>query len=323
MILDFNRLLGVCTAAAMLSGCGALPFDSAQGKLAPGDASFVVPGAMPQSQTIAAQSPHTRSWVLPDAKKSELLYVSNFYGNDVLVYSYPAGQPVGMVAGITEAQGECTSRKSNGNWWVVATGANEVLEYAHGGTTPISTLSVTAGQPAACAVDPKTGDLAVTIISGDEVVVYRHGSGAGTTYMAPISPFFCSYDDKGNLFVDGSGEVPLAELPKGGSAFESIALNQAIEFAGGVQWHDNLLAIGDQETSNIYQFIISGSSGMREGTTSLAGGDAAGFWIQKHDVLAPASGDVGIWQYPAGGSPIKTIDSNLYGPIDVVVSVAK
>jgi hypothetical protein len=304
---DFCRFaIGACTAVAMLAGCsGGSPLGSA-----------------PIQENAAARQ-GGRSWMAPEAKKNDLLYVSDFYGNDVLVFSYPGGAPVGTLTGISEAQGVCTSNKSKGNWWVVATGANEILEFAHGGTTPIATLNVTAGQPAGCAVDPTTRSLAVTILSSNEVVVYKKGSGPGTPYVTPIAPFFCGYDNQGDLFVDGSGPVPLVELPKGGSSFESITLDQTIEFSGGVAWDGTYLAIGDQETSNIYRFAISGSSGTEVGATPLDGGDAGGFWIHKRNVIAPQTDAVGIWRYPAGGSPTKLITGGFEDPIGVTISVAK
>ena len=73
----------------------------------------------------------------PEAKKSDLTYISNFYSSDILAFTYPGGKYVGTISGVTDAQGECTSKTSDGNWWVVASGADEVLEYAHGGTTPL------------------------------------------------------------------------------------------------------------------------------------------------------------------------------------------
>ena len=241
----------------------------------------------------------------------------------MLAYSFPAGQLVGTISGISSAQGECTSKKSHGKWWVVATGSNQVLEFAHGGTTPIATINISAGVPASCAVDNGTGNLAVTMINNDNVVVYARGSGSGTTYAAPFQPFFSGYDSKGNLFVDGSGQTPLAELAKGGSAFIPISTDQTIVFSGGVQWDGHYLAVGDQETSDVYRFNVSGSSATLVGTTPLNGGNAGGFWIQKHRLVTSQSGDVDLWKYPAGGSPVKQIAGGFYGPLSMMVSTAK
>jgi hypothetical protein len=279
-------------------------------------------GLLPLRAAGAHASP-ARSWMLPNAKRNSLLYVADFYGNEVLAYTFPAGQLVGTIAGISSAQGECTSKKSHGNWWVVATGSNQVFEFAHGGTAPIATININAGVPASCAVDAKTGNLAVTMINNDYVVVYGGGSGSGTTYTAPFQPFFSSYDSRGNLFVDGSGQTPLAEFPKGGSAFIPISTDQTIIFSGGVQWDGQYLAVGDQETSDVYRFAVSGSSATLVGTTALNGGSAGGFWIQKHRLVTSQSGDIDLWKYPAGGSPIKQITGGFYGPLSTMVSTSK
>lgn len=263
------------------------------------------------------------SWMSPAAKHSDLLYVSDIYESAVLAFSYPAGTLVGTISGISEAQGECTSPKSHGNWWVVATGTNTLYEYAHGGTTPLATINVSYGQPAACAVNPKSGSVAVTLVSTDDVVIYQNGSGGGTKYPSPISPFFCAYDAHGNLWVDGSGPVSLVELPKDGNTFEQISLNQTIVFPGNVLWHDKLIDVGDQETATLYRFAISGSSGSLQGSTAIDGGGAGGFWIQMHTVIAPESGNVGFWKYPAGGEPTKTITGYFEEPADTIVSTAK
>ncbi|MGA8575525.1 MAG: hypothetical protein WB609_07555 [Candidatus Cybelea sp.] len=300
---------GISIAAAILAGCGGSPNPAG------------IPGTAAQTSASVAQERHGGSWMLRRARSQKILYVSYFYGNDVLAYSFPGGQPVGMVTGIPEAQGECTSSASGGNWWVVATGANEVLEYAHAGTSAIATLNISGGTPAACAVDPTTGNLAVTIITTNQVVVFKNGAGPGTTYTTPFQPFFCGYDNRGNLYVDGSGVTPLARLRKGRSTFEPITVDQTIEFAGNVQWHGGYLAVGDQETSNIYQFAINGTAATKAGTTTLDGGDAAGFWIQNHDVIALQGGNVGIWSYPAGGPPVDTIAAGFYGSIDATVSL--
>jgi hypothetical protein len=262
--------------------------------------------------------------MLPAAKRNKLLYVSYFYGNDVLAYTYPGGQNVGTITGVPEAQGECTSSESGGNWWVVATGSNEVFEFAHGGTTPIFTLNTMDNQPGSCAVDPTTGNVAVTILTKSEVIIYKSGSIDGTPYTAPFDPFFCAYDPKGNLYIDGSGNgTSIARLRDGAASFDTITANQTIIFPGGVQWHAGLLAVGDQDASTVYQFKIRGTTGTLEGTTPLDGGGAGGFWIQQNQIIAEDAGNIGIWNYPAGGSPVQTIDAGFYGSIDAMVSSPK
>jgi hypothetical protein len=202
--------LRVCAAAALLAGCGG------------GGGSQL--SANPVQQNLAltdrGAGAHTapgRSWMAPDAKKHDLLYISNFYNSNILVFTYPGGKNVGTISS-DEPQGECTSKTSNGNWWAVASGDEEILEYAHGGTSPISTLSENVGEPAGCAIDPTTGNLAVTLLGTGDVVIFTGGSGTGTTIADDLSStYFAAYDDKGDLFVDGitpSDAVGVVELHK-------------------------------------------------------------------------------------------------------------
>ncbi|MGA9018529.1 MAG: hypothetical protein WB438_06320 [Candidatus Cybelea sp.] len=269
-----------------------------------------------------------RPWMAPEAKKSDLAYISNFYNSTILAFTYPRGKYVGSISS-DDPQGLCAA--TTGNWWVVASGSAEVSEYAHGGTTPLKTLSVTGGEPAGCTVDPTTGNLAVTLLGAGDVVVFTGGSGSGTTIADDLSSsYFDGYDDEGDLFVDGitpSDTYGVVELPKGGSMFEAITLSHTLEFPGGIQGYGNYLAVGDQGTSDIYHFAIHGTKGKEIGVTHLTGGDGGGFWIQKPDVVAIDAGSgseiAAIWKYPAGGSPIRIFQGSFDLPIGVTVSVAK
>ncbi len=300
----FARIAAVTFAAVTLAACSQ------------GAAAVSTP---PLGTAPSLHALHGGSWMLRDAKRRDLLYVSEFYDDEVLVYSYPRGGLVGTITGVSEPQGMCGAPKS-GTWWVVATGSSQVFEYEHGGSSPIATIDITEGTPASCAVDPKTGNLAVTIITNDDVVVFPKGSGSGTTYIAPFQPFFSTYDDRSDLFVDGSGTTNVAELPKGSGTFEPIALDQTIIFQGGLQWSRGLLAVGDQDAAAVYRFSIGASTGTLQGTTALQNGDPTGFWIEGGKLIGPASGDEGIWKYPAGGAARRTVGSGFYGPTADLVS---
>ncbi|HEY1883778.1 MAG TPA: hypothetical protein VGG51_12135 [Candidatus Cybelea sp.] len=314
------RRLGLFVAGAMLAGCGAL-------RPAQGDMQLPTAGseAMRRTPAIAAHAGR-RSWMAPDAKKHDLLYISNFYSSTVLVFTYPGGKLAGELTPITDPQGECTSKTSHGNWWVVASGADEIMEYAHGGTSPISTLSEDIGEPAYCAVDPTTGNLAVTILGAGDIVVFAYGSGSGTTISDGLtSSGGDAYDDRGDLFVDGltpSNRFALLELPKGGRSFEAITLHPNI--LGTFQWHDNYLAV--YGGGGIYHFAIHGMKGKEVGFTPLRGGsDLTEFCIQEGHVAAADAGNENaqMWKYPAGGPVLKTLQGSFDGPAGAAVSVAK
>jgi hypothetical protein len=282
------------------------------------------------------QPDRRRSWMAPDAKKDDLLYISDGSTYDVYVYSYPSGKLVGTLTGFTEPTGECVDK--TGDVFITTStfyGTGTIFEYAHGGTQPIATLSDPDGNPRGCSVDPTTGNLAVTNFAsasgGGSVSVYTDAEGTPSAYTdsAIYTYFFCGYDREGNLFIDGrsyGGATQFAELPDGQETFTNISLNQSIGYPGGVQWHGKYVAVGDQDVNVIYQFTISGGMGSKARSTLLTGaGDVVQFWIDGAKVVGPDSqnSDVGFWKYPAGGTATKIITEDLSDPYGAVVSKAK
>ncbi|MGA8662374.1 MAG: hypothetical protein WA428_01080 [Candidatus Cybelea sp.] len=317
----FSRSRGFgISVAALLAGCGgASQLGSNQIQLGPPQ-TRANPALI--DRAAAAHVATGRSWMASNLSKKDLLYVSNFYSSDTLVFTYPSGKLVGTLTGGGTVA--CASA-SSGDWW--ASGNDEMLEYAHGGKSPIKTLSGASG---ACAVDPTTGDLAVLNINGDDIIIYPGGSGSGTAYCTGIgSAYFDGYDDRGDLFIDGvtqGNAYGLVELPKGGNTCESIALSQSLEFPGAIQWFDKYLAVGDQEAHVIYHFAIHGTNAKEIGTTELGGSsDVVQFYIQKPYVAGADAGneDVELWKYPAGGPIFKTLQGSFDLPIGLIVSIGK
>ena len=198
---------------------------------------------------------HGHSWMSPDKKKA-LLYVSDYDESVLNVYSYPKLKMVGQITGLSNPDGVCSDKK--GNIWVDNnTGAN-LVEYKHGGTSPIATVSDSNNYPVGCSVDPTTGNLAASNIftfSGGQgsVAVYKGASGSPTLYTDPdfIYVYFCGYDNKGNLFIDGVNSgfgFEFAELAKGSSSLKTISLSGGtVTFPGNIRWDGKNVAVGDQE----------------------------------------------------------------------------
>jgi len=312
-----RRVLSICAAAALLAGCG--------GSQPP----IGAPGAIPQSRVIGAHSDHSASWMAPGAAKDDLLYITNH--DTVTVYSYPKGRHVGTLKGFYDPEAECVDKAGD----VFISDNDTVTEYPHASTKPAQTLTFSGYFAGGCSSDPTTGNLAVAWIEGfyGYVAVYKNTTGSPTLYQSPnMALAYCGYDTAGNLFVDGaayfSDELQLAELPKNGNRLETVTLNQAIYTPGPVQWDGKYLAVGDDATENIYQFVIAGSSGTREGTTALGDGQhISQWWIAGNKVV----GSSGIspyvtwyWTYPAGGAPIKTRSlKGVVAPFAATVSKAK
>jgi hypothetical protein len=259
----------------------------------------------------------------PDAKSHNLLYVTDTASRAVDVYTYPGLKYAGQLTGFAWPLGACTDKA--GIVWI-ADGGGAVYEYAHGGTSPINTLTTGMYQPSGCAVDPKTGDLAVAN-GNDEVLVLPNAAGSPTAYrdFNFAQTAFLSYDNHDNLFVDGtdgSNFFHYAELPAGSEAFTDITLNgfPIMQYAGDVQWDGTNMGIGDTQWT-IYQ--TQGSNVVS--TTTLSSTCAFAFYIvpAKKTVIAPdqcGSNLVGVYAYPAGGSPTKVITGGLYTPYAAVLS---
>ena len=281
----FWSAVGILVASAALASCSGGGAPPQQG-LVP---SVTVPGGS------AARG---RSWILPSAKKSDLLYVSDLLAQVVDIYTYGKGyELVGELTGFFNPEGLCVDK--TGNVYVTndtSRGVYQITEYAHGSTSPIRTINDPDGRANGCSVDPTTGNLAVADFWGPSevignVAVYPKASGTPTSYSNPniFYDYYCAYDDKGNLFVDGETEgsvFGLGKLSKGGSTLNFVNIDETIYLPGGVQWDGKYLAVGDQVavkhnfTSTIYQFSINGSEATTVNTMVLTGSSqVAQFWI--------------------------------------------
>jgi hypothetical protein len=279
----------------------------------------MTPGAPSQNSALLAHH-EQRSWILPEAAKDDLLYLSDVATNNVEVFSYPQGRLVGTLTGFGAPRSECADRQ--GDVWIADTIGFDLIEYPHGGDKPIAALS-TPGAPRGCSVDPKTGDLAVTGgIGGVILAVYRHRAHGGWNDPKKYADFsiqragFCGYDAHGNLFLDGvdkarGGNFRFAELPRHREKLVDIAVTASIAAPGQVQWDGQNVAVGDSGVSPsvIYQFSVTGSSATQIGSTSLGGTQSVRqFWIAAPRVIGPDfDANVGVWKYPAGGTAIKRI----------------
>ena len=328
----------LCASIVLLFGCGSGEAQPKFGSLNPSvvkaqAGSYEMPRdleAHPLAKTRVASSQRPdldSSWMLPEAKSEDLLYITNVY--TVTVYSYPQGKLVGTLKHFYRPAAECSDKA--GDVFIVDGGI--IYEYAHGGKKPIQTLSTSPLGGQGCASDPTTGNLAVALDYGDsygDLAVYPQAKGTPTLYSNAKMLFnFCGYDDSGNLYADGIFEgvgLGFVELPKGGSGLIKLTLNQSLEAAGAVQWDGRYLAIGDDEVNKIYRFAISGSSGTLEDTVSL--GDAQTvmqWWIQGKKVIGADDipSTVWYWDYPAGGNSIKAITKGVFHPFGATISVAK
>ena len=297
-------------SVAMLAGCG--------GSQPP----IGAPGAMTQSSAIATRAAHAKSWMLPEAKGEDLLYIAGtpiFPNGVVYVYTYPQGKLVGTLTGFVEPFGECTD--SAGDVFIVAYSngsmtSSTIYEYAHGGTNPIATLS-DPNVGFGCAVDPTTGNLAV---SGGGVAIYQDATGDPTIYSSDFAFHYCGYDNKGNLYLSAASDrygnqAQLIRLGSGSSEFEQISLNEklyAYSLWPSMQWdgkHMTVTSNPDRKPLLIYRLHISGSSATVVGTTDVSSPKNhynGQTWIRGNTVIGTgytkrSNENAFLWPYPTGG----------------------
>jgi hypothetical protein len=276
--------LGAVSAGALLAGCN-------------GGSSQSFAGAVPTTPQQASHEPrfdaqmfartnrahevpqrhlnHAKSWMLPDAGKQWLLYVSDGTTGTVDVYNYraQAGKLYGQITGFSAPYGQCIDR--SGNVYIVDLGSAKIYEFAHGATTPIATATDDYGFPIGCSVDPTTGNIAVSDFYGPNyepggIDIFSGGlSGSQTNYADPnlSQAWPGGYDPKGNLYVEGTNTAfatTFVELPAGSGSFKLLS-GLSIGFSAGVQWDGSYIAATDQgylggHTSAINRVTVSGSA---------------------------------------------------------------
>jgi hypothetical protein len=124
--------------------------------------SISAPTAMSQVHAIASASDRVKSWMLPEAKNNDLLYVSDPDSPSVVyVYSFPRGRQVGELSGFASGYspwGLCTDKTGDVFVTTVHTSSSPydslIYEYAHGVTTSNQTLTIRDGHKAAQSILP-------------------------------------------------------------------------------------------------------------------------------------------------------------------------
>jgi hypothetical protein len=281
------------------------------------------------------------SWMDPEAKAGDLMYVSSYPDDAVYVYTYPALKKAGKLTYLSYPDGICTDKK--GNVFVVNNRPGKgIVEYAHGGKTPIAQLDDGAEYAVSCDVDPVTGNVAVSNYASysydpGSVAIYPKAQNTPVYYTDPnISVMlFCGYDDKGNLFVDGltpAYENFFAELPKGKSKFTFIDVKGGASqfgYPGTIRWDGTHVVVGNQRYepigSSYYDSAIeitTGAGGKILKTIVLKGStDVQGFAIDGKTLIGAdvSLGLVAFYPYPGNGKPSKKL-TGFRSPPGVAIS---
>jgi len=268
---------------------------------------------------------------IPGSKKYE--YIFNYYGSYAGIFHYPIS--TAMVGEINGAGGQGCTNVLYGYgkkifWNPDRT--NDLIDEYEVPDTLIKTLTINYTFTSSCAMDT-SGDLAVGVLLGNsygpggQVVIFKDASGSGTVYNTPLAKeYFDGYDPSGDLFADGfdsNSNFTLVELPNGNSNFVTIKTSNSPEFPGSVQWDGTYLTVFDQDTSETYQYTVSGMKATLENTVRFSGAsDCAQTWITKTLLYC---GDAGnnqgeVFDYPAGGSPIATFTGDFDLPLGVTAA---
>ncbi len=275
--------------------------------------------------------------------RSDLLYVADNGNGDLYVYTYPQGRIVQKIqySPLQDPAGDCIDDR--GNVFVTGYNGHDVLVYRHGAEKPYLILE-DPGYPIGCSINLTTHNLAVANAMDRDagpgnVAVWKDpilsgSSGPSFIYSNPpfIEPAWCAYDDQGNLFVDGGDysqrTTALAEIPNGGTAFNSISLSVNLSWPpGDIQWDGQYISIGAGNI--IYQLSFSTSTGQVVGSTqlppywSLHGYSIFGATPQRshRKLVATAGESIGFFQYPSGKGPSKRVSQD--EPTAAVVSPAQ
>jgi hypothetical protein len=321
-------------SAVFLMAAGALMAGCSSGASSIGASSGMTPNGFRSPRTmsingmlITAAHPNfgVRNHLVPMApdknnkKRALYQYAPSFDDGSLAVFDYPkSDKQIGSIGDISEAQGECTNvlfGSGKKTFWVTSSGGLTTDEFKVGGSSPINALSAPSGDtPVGCAIDPATGNLASTIINNGAVVIYTKASGPGTVSQSPlIEAFFAGYDTDSNLYVDGfnnQDEFGFVELKQGSSTWETLSTSNSIEFPGQVQFDGKYITVNDQEAHDIFGYTCKGTSCTLKRTVSLSGSsDCDQTWIGNGVAFCPdaGNGDIEVYKYPAGGSPIATL----------------
>lgn len=260
-----------------------------------------------------------------------LLYFSSGDYGPVMVYTFPEGQEVASfdVPGIPA--GLCSDKQ--GNVFMAEPYGQKVEEYPHGATSPTATFDFPPS-PYGCAVDEGSTYLAVANEAGSVGVFNlstKESKPATYTYPGIESFFFCTYDDQGNLFVDGADSdaiIRLLELRKGESSLSLVKLGAKIPYSASIQWDGTYLAISDggsNKDSSVLRVKVKNHRAKIHARVTLRGPEpyTSQFWIQGNAIISPEnrSANVAWWSYPAGGQPTGIIYQVGYA-FGVTISVA-
>jgi hypothetical protein len=261
-LLGLLTLSAVCIGPLALGGCSATMRSAGSEIPAAGGASAASAGRVlgvavatvadplhGLRRTFAPAKPASgrhASWFARgvDAKTARLLYVANWYGSGVEIYSVKAHQHVGHID-TSPYQPNSVHVGDDGNIWVALNtdGADpSIYVYQPGATTPFRTLNGVANIPVSIAL-AKDGTVYVTDenIGVGELIVFAPNSNTPTTTLNDPNATCCGWvavDHHGNVFFTYESQSghsgAIDEFVKGKGKPVSLGITLTT-FPGGIE----------------------------------------------------------------------------------------
>jgi hypothetical protein len=293
---------------------------------------------MPAAPAAVSAGSPAQSWIDSKASKGTLLYVSDPGTATVGVFTFPKGRRIGTLKGFTQPMGECVDL--SGNLYVTDKAALKIYEFAHGKSKPIQIIDTTPYAPYKCAFNlhggDQTGYLAhVNAPDTDDpsgsVTILGAGHGDGQLNMTRqfSSIGYICYDqhqESANLWLDGlnyDNSFQMAYFHVHRKKFNDFPFPNSLAAPGDVWWDGKLLDIADQSgtsgASIINRYEIAGDVTLA-GTIDLS--QQVAQFVTGDSILVgsvTAQQSVQFWNYPAGGSSVRTL-TGFAQPFGVAIS---
>ncbi|MFZ0575154.1 MAG: hypothetical protein WA304_01335 [Candidatus Cybelea sp.] len=281
---NFNRVLDLCVAAALLAGCsGSQPPIGAPGAPAQAQMRSVATALALPRLTLAPRSPGYEV-------TAPLLYAVNNENWSVAVYRARAKDPAQLAAitdGLELSSGDCidgqgtlyvTNEPPSGGW---------ISEYPLGETTPSRMITDGINEPGYCAIDAK-GDLWVANIDAPNVAEYLKGSKKPHTVITNglVYPVGVAIDRSGNLYVgngNGAGEKNVEVYAPGRKSPSRTITNGVTSPLGLVVDSNGILYVANLNQNTVAEYRSGQSDPFQTITDAMD--HPAGVAVDKKGVL--------------------------------------
>jgi hypothetical protein len=238
-----------------------------------------------------------------------------------------AGTQVAQLTGFKFPAGMASDIK--GDLYVADLNNSRVQVYAAGFASPPTTLSDPGQQPIDVDSFANGAYLAVTNYSTTSggpgsVSIFKGSTLQRTiTYSTLQEAFFCAFDGKGNLYLDGldaNGNSVVGEVPhatSGGSTFEQLTTTNTFGAATGIQvtTAGGQIVIEDAGNKAIYTYDPPSGGSLGTPTQITLLGESENPWTfaftknmtNLYTAENSLNGNALEYAYPTGGAPVSTL----------------